>query len=173
MITNQNQAIFDSTDRSLSYLSKNPFSLISHLNSSSNLTKFQKISRKYLNSLWIRPLFTIIPLNSLLIPQIVKFGLIFDAIPREIDDLAVSSRQVLPALTNLIGHSIFFKFVSSLIVCFLFFQITCPLAQLGLRIHLFSLLTLTIRLSSLKFSFLNLICSFPSSNVVCYHIFWC
>ena len=56
---------------------KTPFSLISHLNSSSNLTKFQKISRKYLNSLWIRPLFTIIPLNSLLIPQIGKFGLYF------------------------------------------------------------------------------------------------
>ena len=70
-----------------------PFSLISHLNSSSNLTKFQKISRKYLNSLWIRPVFTIIPLNSLLIPQIGKFGIIFDTRPCEIDDLAVSSRQ--------------------------------------------------------------------------------
>ena len=70
-----------------------PFSLISHLNLSSNLTKFQKISRKYLNSLWIRPLFTTIPFNSLLIPQIGKLGLIFDAIPHEIDDLAVSSRQ--------------------------------------------------------------------------------
>ena len=69
------------------------FSLISHLNSSSNLTKFQKISQKYLDSLWIRPLFTIIPFNSLLIPQIGKFGLIFDAIPHEIDDLAVSSPQ--------------------------------------------------------------------------------
>ena len=34
------------------------------------------------------------PLNSLLIPQIGKFGIIFDAIPREIDDLAVSSRQI-------------------------------------------------------------------------------
>ena len=43
--------------------------------------------------MWIRPLFTIIPLNSLLIPQIGKFGIIFDAIPREIDDLAVSSRH--------------------------------------------------------------------------------
>ena len=85
--------IFDSTDRSLSLLSKNTFSLISHLNSSSNLTKLQKISRKYLNSLWIRPVFTIIPLNSLLIPQIGKFGIIFDTRPCEIDDLAVTSRQ--------------------------------------------------------------------------------
>ena len=51
------------------------------------------MSRKYLNSLWIRPVFTIIPLNSLLIPQIGKFGIIFDTRPCEIDDLAVSSRQ--------------------------------------------------------------------------------
>ena len=93
MITNPNQAIFDSTDRSLSYLSKTLFSLISHLNSSSNLTKFQNISQKYLNSLWIRPLFTIIPFNSLLIPQIGKFGIIFDMRQCEIDDLAVSSCQ--------------------------------------------------------------------------------
>ena len=77
---------------------KTPFSLISHLNSSSNLTKFQKISQKYLNSLWIRPVFTIIPFNSLLIPQIGKFGIIFDAIPHEIDDLAVSSRQYAQAI---------------------------------------------------------------------------
>ena len=72
---------------------KTQFSLISHLNSLSNFTKFQNISRKYLNSLWIRPLFTIIPLNSLLIPQIGKFGLIFDTSLCEINDLAVSSRQ--------------------------------------------------------------------------------
>ena len=54
---------------------KPPFSLISHLNSLSNLTKFQKISQKYLNSLWIRPLFTIMPFNSWLIPKIGKLGL--------------------------------------------------------------------------------------------------
>ena len=66
---------------------------MSHLNSSSNLTKFQKISRKYVNSLWIRPSFTIIPFNSLLIPQICKFRIIFDTRPCEIDDLAVSSRH--------------------------------------------------------------------------------
>ena len=44
--------------------------------------------------MWIRPLFTIIPFNSLLIPQIGKFGLIFDTRPCEIDDLAVSSRHL-------------------------------------------------------------------------------
>ena len=93
MITNPNRAIFDSTDRSLIIFLRTPFSLISHLNSSSNLTKFQKISRKYLNSLWIRCLFTIIPFNSLSIPQISKFGIIFDTRPCEIDDLTVSSRQ--------------------------------------------------------------------------------
>ena len=43
--------------------------------------------------MWIRPVFTIIPLNSLLIPQIGKFGIISDTRPCEIDDLAVSSRQ--------------------------------------------------------------------------------
>ena len=70
-----------------------PFSLISHLNSLFNLAKFQNVSWKYLNSLWIRPLFTIIPFNSLLIPQFGKLGFIFDTRPCEIDDLAVSSRQ--------------------------------------------------------------------------------
>ena len=108
VITNPNRAIFDSTDRSLSYLSKNTIFPNFSLNSSSNLTKFQKISRKYLNSLWIRPLFTIIPFNSLLIPQIGKFGFIFDTRPCEIDDLAVLSRQyvtrrdkIISKLTNL------------------------------------------------------------------------
>ena len=38
-------------------------------------------------------IFTIIPLNSSEFPKIGKFRIIFDAIPREIDDLAVSSRQ--------------------------------------------------------------------------------
>ena len=93
MITNTNQAIFDSTDRSLSYLSKN--SIFPNF-SPQFIVQFDQIPKdisKYLNSLWIRPLFTIIPFNSLLISQIGKFGIIFDAIPREIDDLAVSSRQ--------------------------------------------------------------------------------
>ena len=44
--------------------------------------------------MWIRPIFTIIPLNSSEFPKIGKFGIIFDAIPLEIDDLAVSSRHI-------------------------------------------------------------------------------
>ena len=67
--------------------------LISHLNSSSNLINFQKISWKYLNSLWIRPLFTIIPFNSWLIPNIGKLGFISDTRPCAIDDLTISSHQ--------------------------------------------------------------------------------
>ena len=92
---------------------KTPFSLISHHNSLSNLTKFQKISWKYLNSLWIRLVFTIIALNSLLIPQIGKFGIIFDAIPREIDDLAVSSRQTSPSLSSFLLSPALSLFISS------------------------------------------------------------
>ena len=53
-----------------------------------------------INSLWIRPLFTIIPLNSIHFHQIGKFGIIFHVIPREIDDLAVSSRQMAPLPGN-------------------------------------------------------------------------
>ena len=63
------------------------------MNFSSDLIKFEDYVKKLLNSLWIRPVFTIIPLNSILFHQIGKFGIIFDAIPREIDDLAVSSRH--------------------------------------------------------------------------------
>ena len=85
--------IFDSVDTSLSYLSKS--SLFSHFNSSFDLIIFQKISRKYLISLWIQPLFTIIPLNSRYIHQIGQFGIIFDTRPFEIDNLAVSARQML------------------------------------------------------------------------------
>ena len=96
-----NSMILDSVDF-FEVIFLNPqFSLISHINSSSNLTKFQKISRKYLNSLWIRSLFTIIPLNSLLNPQIGKFGIIFDTRPCEINDLAVSSREMAPLSGNL------------------------------------------------------------------------
>ena len=43
--------------------------------------------------MWIRPLFTIIPLNSNYVHQIGKFGIIFDTRPCEIEDLAVSFRQ--------------------------------------------------------------------------------
>ena len=63
------------------------------MNFLSNLIKFEDYIKKLLNSLWIQPVFTIIPLNSIHFHQIGKFGIIFDAIPREIDDLAVSSRQ--------------------------------------------------------------------------------
>ena len=72
---------------------KIPFSPISTINFSSNLIKFEDYVKKLLNSLWIRPVFTIIPLNSIHFHQIGKFGIIFDAIPREIDDLTVSSRH--------------------------------------------------------------------------------
>ena len=75
------------------YFLKIPFSPISSINFPSDLIKFEDYIKKLLNSLWIRPVFTIIPLNSIHFHQIGKFGIIFDAIPREIDDLAVSSRQ--------------------------------------------------------------------------------
>ena len=75
------------------YFIKIPFSPISSINFSSDLIKFEEHVKKILNSLWIRPIFTIIPLNSSEFPKIGKFGIIFDAIPLEIDDLAVSSRQ--------------------------------------------------------------------------------
>ena len=44
--------------------------------------------------MWIRPLFTIIPFTSIHFHQIGKFGIIFDMRLCEIDDLAVSSRQL-------------------------------------------------------------------------------
>ena len=75
------------------YFLKILFSLISTINFSSDLIKFEDYVKKFLNSLWIRPIFTIIPLNSSEFPKIGKFGIIFDGIPCEIDDLAVSSRQ--------------------------------------------------------------------------------
>ena len=75
------------------YFHKIPFSPISTINFSSDLIKFEEYVKKLLNSLWIRPIFTIVPLNSSEFPKIGKFGIIFDAIPLAIDDLAVSSRQ--------------------------------------------------------------------------------
>ena len=75
------------------YFHKIPFSPISTINFLSDSIKFEEYVKKFLNSLWIRPIFTIIPLNSSEFPKIGKFGIIFDAIPLEIDDLAVSSRQ--------------------------------------------------------------------------------
>ena len=57
------------------------------------MIKFEEHVKKILNSMWIRPIFTIIPLNSSEFPKIGKFGIIFDAILLEIDDLAVLSRH--------------------------------------------------------------------------------
>ena len=68
-----------------------PFFPISIINSSSDLIKFEEIIINFSNSLWIRPLFVIIPLNSRYFHQIGKFRLCFDMRPREIDDLVVSS----------------------------------------------------------------------------------
>ena len=69
------------------------FPPISIINFSSDLIKFEDYIKKFLNSLWIRPIFTIIPLNLSEFSKIGKFGIIFDAIPCEIDDLAVLSRH--------------------------------------------------------------------------------
>ena len=80
------------------YFLKIPFSPIFSINFSSDLIKFKEHVKKILNSLWIRPIFTIIPLNSSEFPKIGKFGIIFDAIPLKIDNLAVSSRQSLHQL---------------------------------------------------------------------------
>ena len=69
------------------------FSPISTINFSSDLINFEDYIKKFLISLWIRPLFTITPFNSIHFHQIGKFGIIFNAIPCEINDLAVSSCQ--------------------------------------------------------------------------------
>ena len=70
-----------------------PFSPSSIINSSSDLIEFEENIKNFLISVWIRPLFTIIPLNSLLNHQIGKFRNIFDTRPCEINDLMVSSCQ--------------------------------------------------------------------------------
>ena len=69
------------------------FSPISTINFSSDLINFEDYIKNFLISLWIRPLFTIIPFNLIHFHQIGKFGIIFDTRPCEIDDLEVSSRQ--------------------------------------------------------------------------------
>ena len=58
-----------------------------------DLIKFEEIIQNFPYSLWIRPLFTIIPLNSWIILKICKFGLYFYAWPRIFNDHSVSSRQ--------------------------------------------------------------------------------
>ena len=69
------------------------FSPIYIIDSSSDLIKIEEIIKDFLNSLWIRPLFTIIHLNSRYFHQIGKFGLCFDSWPCAIDDHSVFFRQ--------------------------------------------------------------------------------
>ena len=70
-----NQVIFYAVDFSLSFFLKISKSLIFHLNSSFDLIKFQEALLKYLNSVWIRPLFTIILSNVLLFLKIGEGGI--------------------------------------------------------------------------------------------------
>ena len=70
-----------------------PFSPIFIINSLSDLINFEEYIKNFLISLWIRPLFTIIPFNSIHFHQIGKFRIIFDTRPCEINDLVVSSRH--------------------------------------------------------------------------------
>ena len=87
--------IFDSVDMYLGYLSKYVIFPIFYHQFIVQFDQFLKdLSRKYLIFMWIRPLFTIIPLNSNYFLQIGKFGLCFDTRPCEIDDLLVSSRHL-------------------------------------------------------------------------------
>ena len=58
---------------------------------SSDLVKFKEIFRNYLNSLWIQPLFTNIPLNSWFNLKIGEFGYYFDSWPCVFNDLTVST----------------------------------------------------------------------------------
>ena len=72
------------------------------------IVRFDQIRRdyhKFPNSLWIRPLFTIIPLNSRYFHQIGKFGLCFDTKPCEIDDHSVLSRQSLNEIFHRTGRT--------------------------------------------------------------------
>ena len=55
--------------------------------------KFEEIIKNFPNSLWIRPLFTIIPFNSWIIVKISKFELCFDTRPCVFNDHSVSSCQ--------------------------------------------------------------------------------
>ena len=86
--------IFDSTDRSLSLISKNtifpnfsPQFIVQFDQIPKDISKIPKFPVDSTRIYHYTPQFS---LNS----QIGKFGIIFDAIPREIDDLAVSSRHL-------------------------------------------------------------------------------
>ena len=89
-----------------------PFSPISTIDLSSDLINFEENIINFLISLWIRPLFTNIPLNLNYFDQIGKFGIIFDTRPCEIDDLTVTSRQAPSTLSSRSLTS-----VSLLIIC--------------------------------------------------------
>ena len=64
-----------------------PFFPISTIDLPSDLINFKENIKNFLISLWIRPLFTIIPFNLNNFHQIGKFRNIFDTRPCEIDDL--------------------------------------------------------------------------------------
>ena len=70
--------IFDSLDFSWSILSKKFKSLISHLNSSSDLIIFQRFLKKFSHYPWIQPLLTIILINLQLNHKISEYGNLFD-----------------------------------------------------------------------------------------------
>ena len=83
---------------------------ISFINSLSDLTNFEANIKNFLISLWIRPLFSIIPFNLIHFHQIGKFGNIFDTRPCEINDLAVPSRQFFSSFQAISTDSIDFTF---------------------------------------------------------------
>ena len=71
-------------------------SLISHLNSLSDLIQFEEVPKKYLNSPWIWPLFTTILSNWWLFLEIDEFGTYFDTSLCVFNDLMDSSRHSMP-----------------------------------------------------------------------------
>ena len=76
------------------------FSPISIIDSLSDLIQFKEIIRNFPTSMWIWPIFTIIPLNLWIILKIGKFGLFFDTRPCVFNDLAVLSREQTCQNTN-------------------------------------------------------------------------
>ena len=66
--------------------------------SSFNLIKFEEIIRNYLNSFWIQPLFTTIPLNLWLVLKIGEFGIYFHSWLCVFNDLVVLICQRAPTI---------------------------------------------------------------------------
>ena len=95
MKSKSNLMIFDSWNRLEVLFHNIPFPPISIIDSLLNFIKFEKIIRNFPSSLWIRPIFTIIPLNSRYFHEIGKFKIIFDTRICEIDDLTISIRHIL------------------------------------------------------------------------------